>query len=272
MNIFFLQVRTDSLNHSFTGKVYHWLEYTGPKILIGVIIFFLGQVVIKFLNKGFKRILSARRFDATLKPFVENLVQIALQVLLLLFIMQLLNIKMTLFAAFIGALGVAIGLALSGTLQNFASGVLIIMLKPFRVGDNIQTQGEEGTVTSIRLFYSIIRTYTNTTLIVPNSKLSNEVIFNLTREDKRRIDVNLKFKYDVDFNRLQDILQQAVTDSDDYLKEPAYRIGIEKVETDGYTVSLNVWVNSHGYHDTRLKLNKRLMEDLKTIFLPPKNV
>lgn len=96
--------------------------------------------------------------------------------------MQLLGIQMTLFAAMIGAIGVAAGLALSGTLQNFAAGVLIILLRPFKVGDTIKTQGEEGVVSEIRLFYSVVVTPNNSTLIIPNSKLSNEVIFNLTRE------------------------------------------------------------------------------------------
>src|SRR5215212_5247720 len=192
-----LQINTDSITSRFTSHAYNWIVDFGPKIIIAIIIFIVGQWVIKLLNRGLYKILSAKRFDATLRPFLQNLLQIVLQVLLVLGMMQILGIQMTLFAAVIGAFGVAIGLSLSGTLQNFASGFLIILLKPFRVGDNIRTQNEEGTVTAIKLFYTVVRTFTNTTLIVPNGKLSNEVIFNLTREKKRRMDITIKFKHGV---------------------------------------------------------------------------
>ena len=124
-------------------------------------------------------------------------------------LMQLLGIQMTIFAALIGAFGVAAGLALSGTFQNFASGVLIILLKPFRVGDTVSTQGHEGTVKAIRLFYTVILTFSNTTVIVPNSKLSNEIIFNLSREGNRRIDIEIKFNYGVDFEQIKGIVLAA---------------------------------------------------------------
>ena len=110
------------------------------------------------LNRWFKRIISNRRFDVTLRPFLQNLFAIILQAVLIVALMQVLGIQMTIFAALIGAFGVAAGLALSGTFQNFPSGVLIILLKPLKVGDMVSTQGQEGTVTAIRLFYTIILT------------------------------------------------------------------------------------------------------------------
>src|SRR6185312_5183593 len=106
--------------------------------------------------------------------------------------------EMTLFATVVGAFGVAAGLALSGTLQNFASGILILLLKPFKVGDNIITQGLEGTVTSIEIFYTLVTTFDNRSVIVPNSKLSNEVIINISREGRRRLDINYKFANNID--------------------------------------------------------------------------
>jgi small conductance mechanosensitive channel len=261
-----LQVNTDSITHKFTEQAYNWIVRFTPKVVIAVIIFFVGQWVIKLINRGLKKILSSKRFDATLRPFIQNLLQVILQVLLILGIMQVLGIQMTLFAAVIGAFGVAIGLALSGTLQNFAGGVLIILLKPFSVGENISTQGEEGTVTAIRLFYTVIRTFTNTTLIVPNNKLSNEVILNLTREKKRRMDTCIKFNYSVDFNKVKGIVLKTINDFDKGLADPAARVGIEKVEADGYTVCINLWINSHGYQDTKLEFNERLMNDMEAVF------
>jgi small conductance mechanosensitive channel len=211
------------------------------------------------------KILSGKRFDPTLRPFLQNLFQIILQILLVLGIMQVLGIQMTLFAAFIGATGVAIGLALSGTLQNFASGVLIILLKPFRIGDNIRTQGEEGAVTSITLFYTVVLTYNNTTLIVPNNKFSNEVIFNLTRQKKRRLEFLIKFNNEIDFNEVRAIVLKTIDLFKDCLKDPPPRVGIDKVENDGFTVIIHAWTNSHGFQDTRLQFNERLMDSLKPI-------
>ena len=265
-----LQVSADSITNRLSGEGIHWLLSTGPRIIIAIIIFFIGQLIIKFLNKGFKKILSAKRFSLTLRPFMQNLLKIILQAALIFAILQLLGIKMTLFAAVLGAMGVAAGLALSGTLQNFASGILIILLKPFVVGDNIKTQGEEGTVTEIRLFYTVVRTFTNTTLIVPNNKLSNDVIFNYSRESTLRMDVSIKLSYTIPFTEVQKIAMDTMISFEKGLKLPPPRIGIDKIEADGYTVIINTWINSHGFQDTRLELNEKLMNCLEPLLTKKK--
>ncbi len=261
-----LQINADTVAHRLTGQAYNWIVGFGPKIIIAIIIFFIGQWIIRLISNLVRKILSAKAFNATLRPFIQNLLRTILQVLLILAIMQILGIKMTVFAAIIAAFGVAAGFALSGTLQNFASGVLIIMLKPFSVGDNIKTQGEEGEVTSIRLFYTVVRTFTNTTLIVPNSKLSNEVIFNNTREAKRRMDISLKFNYGVSFEEVKKVCLATIQSFEKGLKDPEARIGIDKVEPDGYTVVINAWISAHGFQDTRLMLNEQLMRSLKDFY------
>jgi small conductance mechanosensitive channel len=253
----------DSLTHKFTDRAYDWLVSFGPRVLMAIALFFFGQWVIRFLNKELRKILSGKRVDVTLRPFLLNLFAILMQVALVLGIMQLLGIRMTIFAAVIGAFGVAAGLALSGTFQNFASGILIILLKPFKVGDNINTQGQEGTVTSIRLFYTVVLTYDNTTVIVPNSKLSNEITFNLSFEGKRRIDVDFKFNYGVDFEKVKSIALETINSYENCLKEPAPRVGIQKLEADGFTVTINAWTTAHGFQDTRLAFQERLMRNVK---------
>jgi small conductance mechanosensitive channel len=255
----------DTLAQKFIDRAYNWIITFGPRIIIAIIVFFIGQWLIRTFSRWIKNALSGKRFDPTLRPFIQNLFQIVLQILLVLALMQILGIQMTLFAALIGAFGVAIGLALSGTLQNFASGVLIILLKPFRMGDNIRTQGEEGTVTAIRLFYTIVLTYNNTTLIIPNNKFSNDVIFNLTREKKRRLDVIFKLSYEIDFETVKKIALQTIDSFENCLKDPPPRVGIDKLEADGYTVFINAWANSHGYQDTRLLFNERLMNSLQPV-------
>jgi small conductance mechanosensitive channel len=163
----------------------------------------------------------------------------------------------------IAALGVAVGLALSGTLQNFTGGILILLLKPFRVGDNIIAQGQEGTVTAIEIFYTVVTTFDNKTVILPNGKLSNEVIINTSRQGTRRIDVELKFNYGMDFTHVKDIVENTLTAYNNVLKEPVHRIGISSLDPDGFKVMINVWTKAHGFHDTRFILQEKIMENLK---------
>lgn len=170
---------------------------------------------------------------------------------------------MTIFAALIGALGVAAGLALSGTFQNFASGVLMILLKPFKVGDNINTQGHGGTVTAIRLFYTVVLTFDNTTVIVPNRKLSNEIIFNLSHQGKRRMDVEMKFNYSINFDTVKSIVLGTIDSFDKCLKDPPARIGVQDLQADGFIISINAWTKAHGFQDAKLAFQEKLMKDIK---------
>lgn len=246
-------------------KACNWLISFGPKLLLGLVIFFTGLWLIKKLSAFINQILSKRRIDPSLRPFLTGSLSLVLQVLLVFAVMQIVGIQLTIFAALIGAIGVAGGLALSGTLQNFTSGILILLLKPFRVGDNIITQGEEGVVTMIRIFYTIITTFDNRAVIVPNSKLSNEVIINLSREGKRRLDIELAFNYSQPFSDIRKIIEKLIDSNNEILKEPAYRVGILKLEKDSYTIMINAWIKAHGYVDMKMKLQELLMNALMVI-------
>jgi small conductance mechanosensitive channel len=176
---------------------------------------------------------------------------------------------MTLFATVIGAFGVAAGLALSGTLQNFASGILILLLKPFVIGDNIVTQGLEGTVTSIQIFYTLVRTFDNRSVIVPNSKLSNEVIINISREGSRRLDIEIKFPYTIEIEKVKSIINYSVDRSENILQTPERRIGVTAMELDGFKLDINVWVKAHGFQDTRLALQNTILKDIQQKLINP---
>ena len=143
------------------------------------------------------------RLNPSVRYFLQNLLAITLQVLLVILVLQIIGLQLTVVSAIIAGLTVAVGLALSGTLQNFVSGILILVLKPYQVGDNINTQGQEGTVTSIQIFFTVILTFDNKTIIVPNGQLSNSVIVNLSREGKRRMDIDLKFDYGTDIGHIK---------------------------------------------------------------------
>jgi small conductance mechanosensitive channel len=245
-------------------KLYNVLITFGPRVLLAILVLIAGIWLIRLLRKWFGNFLSRRKLDSSLKPFLQGSLSIILQVLLILALLQIVGIQMTIFAALIGAFGVAAGLALSGTLQNFTSGILILLLKPFRVGDNIIAQGQEGTVTSIQLFYTVVLTFDNRTVIVPNSKLSNEVIINLSREGLRRMDVELKFPYKIPFEKVKGIINEAIENSDDFLKDPPSRIGIETVEGDSYKVRINIWTKAHGFNDTRMAFQEKLIDQFRT--------
>jgi small conductance mechanosensitive channel len=248
----------------FPDKVYTWVITKGPSILIAVIVLLIGLWLISFLSKLISKSMQKRSVNPSLKPFLLSLTVTVLRVFLILAVMQIAGIQMTIFAAVIAAMGVAAGLALSGTLQNFASGVLILFLKPFEVGDNILAQGQEGTVTSIRIFYTIVTTFDNKTVIIPNSKLSNEVIVNISASGNRRLDIELTFSNSIDYNDVKRLIEETIEEAGNILPEPKWRIGISSLESDGYKVMLNLWIEAHGFTDTKMAFQEKLMQRLKS--------
>lgn len=243
-------------------KGYDYLFYYGPRIIVALILLFVGFWLIKKIRGWLTGTFERREVDPTLQPFLVSFSGVLLQVLLLLMIIQVLGIPMTMFAALVGAFGVAAGLALSGTLQNFTSGILILLLKPFRVGDNIIAQGQEGTVASIQIFYTLVTTFDNRTVILPNSKLSNEVIVNLSREGIRRLDIELKFGFNIPYEQVKGVLENTINNHKDLLKEPTFKIGVSSVDPDGYKVIVNTWVKPNGYQDVKLQLQENIITDV----------
>ena len=162
----------------------NWFMVNGPRILIALVVFFVGQWLIKLFRKWLHKVMFRKNVESSVKPFLESLCVAAIQIIFFIFVMKIVGVELTVFAAGIASVGVAIGLALSGTLQNFACGLLILFLKPFKVGDRIIAQGQEGDVESIQIFYTIVRNKDNRTVIIPNSKLSNEVIVKFNEQEK----------------------------------------------------------------------------------------
>lgn len=247
----------------FYNAAYAWLINYGPRFLVGMLVLFIGLRLIKWIQNRSHQGMHRKEIDPTLKPFLLSLVGVALRILLLLGVMQIIGIQMTLFTALVGAFGVAVGLALSGTLQNFASGILSMLLKPFVVGDNILTQGIEGTVTSIQIFYTMVTTYDNRSVIFPNSMLSNNMIINISREGVRRLDIYYKFSNAVDIGQAMKAVNDIIDEEERCLKTPERRLGISLLEADSFTLAINVWVQAHGYEDTKLILQRAILQGLK---------
>ena len=244
-------------------KLYSWILAVGPRIVGALVLLALGVWAIRLSKKVLKRRMHRRKIDSSFQPFLISLIITVLQVLLLLGVMQVLGIRLTVFTALVGAFGVAAGLALSGTLQNFTSGVLILLLKPFKVGDNIVAQGQDGIVSSIQLFYTVVITRDNRTVIIPNSKLSNEVIINISKMGKRRMDVEMKFNYGYDFESIRSIIDRTLHVSPLVENDPPPKIGVSVLEPDGYKVVINGWVDAFEFEERKYKVQQKMIEELK---------
>lgn len=248
----------------FYDKFYDWLLLKGPLILLGIAVLLVGLWLIRLFSRWMQNRMMRKKINSSLKPFFLSVTVVVLRILLVFMVMQIMGIQLTIFAALVGAVGVAAGFALSGTMQNFASGVLILLLKPFRVSDNIIAQGQEGTVSQIQLFYTVVTTFDNRTVIIPNSKLSNEVIINISAIGSRRLDLELKFNYGIDLSKVRQVIDETIGESKSILKTPEKRVGISLLEESGYKVMINVWLNSHGFHDARMIFQENLLKNLKS--------
>ena len=208
--------------------------------------------------------MSRKKIHSSLQPFFLSLTITSLYVLLLIVVMNVIGLELTVFTTIIGAFGVAAGLALSGTLQNFAGGVLILLLKPFDLDDNIVAQGQDGIVTSIQIFYTVLLTFDNKTVIIPNGKLFNEVIVNVTREGKRRLDFEIKLGYVANVEQVKAVIWNAVKGTANVLNDPRNRVGVSALEIDGVKFVVNVWVNPGDFGAAKLALQEKILNDLVT--------
>ncbi|WP_448700819.1 mechanosensitive ion channel family protein [Mucilaginibacter sp. AW1-3] len=242
---------------------YNWILLNGPRLIFGIVIFFAGLWVIRFLKKRIRGQMSKKQVHSSLQPFFLSLAISALYVALVVLVFAIIGIQLTFFTAIIGAASVAAGLALSGTLQNFAGGVLILLLKPFTLDDNIIAQGVDGYVTAIEVFYTEVLTHDNKAVIIPNGKLFNEIIINVTREGKQRLDLELKFSYAVDTDQVMGIIAGAVKKTPEILTDHEPKIGLILLEADGFRVSVRVWVPTNRFTPIKFTLHDNIVKDIK---------
>lgn len=247
----------------FYTEFHHWLITRGPGYVAGILIFLIGLWFIRVLKMRLRNRMSKRKVHSTLQSFFLSLTITALYALLALLVFNIIGWELNFLSAIIASFGVAAGLALSGTFQNFAGGVLILMLKPFELGDNIIAQGQDGLVTSIQLFYTVLLTGDNRTIIIPNGKLFNEVIINVTRLGKRRLEFELKLGYVVDVDQVKDIISKAIKVTKGVIFDPAPIIGVFALELDGIRFTIRVWVEAADYFDVKLFLQEKIVKDLR---------
>ena len=216
------------------------LEYSG-KLTLAVITLLIGWWLISKLTASIGRILEARNVDRALGSFIGSLVRIVLRILLLISVASMVGVETTSFIAMIGAAGLAIGLALQGSLANFAGGVLIMLFRPFRAGDWIEAQGVSGSVDSIQIFHTTLKTADNKVVIVPNGNLSNGHITNYSREPRRRADINVGIDYSSDIKRAREVLLEIAKDPRVHL-DPEPVVFVTGLGDSAVNLSLRVWV------------------------------
>lgn len=246
----------------FYTQFHIWLINRGPKYLGGIIVFFIGIWFIKFLRSRLRDRMSKRQVHSSIQPFLLSLTITSLYVLLVILVMNIIGFELTIFTTIIGAFSVAAGLALSGTFQNFAGGVLILLLKPFELDDSITAQGQDGKVTSIQIFYTVLLTVDNKTIIIPNGKLFNEVIVNFSRESRRRLDFEFKLGYAADIEKAKAIVLNIVNTTETILVDFPVRVGVIGLEVDSVRFTVNVWVRPDDFLGTKIFLMESIIKKL----------
>ena len=232
----------------------------GPKLILAILTLIIGLWVVKGMTKSLSNILEKRGIDPSLKPFLKSLFGALLKVLLVVSVMGMVGIEMTSFIAILGAAGLAVGMALSGTLQNFAGGVIILILKPFKVGDFIEAQGFSGTVDSIQIFNTILKTPQNQTILVPNGGLSTGAVVNYSAEATRRLDQTYGIDYSDDISKARDIILRIVKEDSRVLKDPAPVVVLTELGDSSVNLTMRVWLNNEDFwnvsFDTMEKIKK----------------
>ncbi len=245
------------------------LEY-GPQLLLAIFTLIIGLWIIRLLTKGVSRLMDKRKVDPSLSPFLKSLISVLLKVLLFVSVMGMIGIEMTSFIAILGAAGLAVGLALSGTLQNFAGGAIILLFKPFKVGDYIDAQGHAGTVKEIQIFNTILKTPDNKTIIIPNGGLSTSSIVNYSTEKTRRVDFTFGIGYSDDIDKAKAILNDIVKQNELVLKSPESFIAVSELGDSSVNFVVRVWVNGADYWTVNFDMYEKVKKafDKEGISIP----
>ncbi|MDX2444452.1 MAG: mechanosensitive ion channel, partial [Bacteroidales bacterium] len=248
-----MQTGTDLLD-----KAMELLVTYGPKLVGALLVLVIGLWIIKLINKAVSRLLEKKDWDPSLEPFIRTLISILLKIMLVISVMGMVGIQMTSFIAILGAAGLAVGMALSGTLQNFAGGVMILAFKPFRVGDFIDAQGYMGTVYEIQIFSTILKTPDNKVVYIPNGGLSNSSLTNFSQEPTRRVDWTFGVAYGDDVEKARKVLLGLIKADNRILKDPEPFIGLGELGDSSVNLTVRVWVNAEDFWDVFFEMNENV--------------
>lgn len=227
-------------------------------ILLAVLVFYVGRWLIRKLERIIHKIFEKKNVEASLASFLGSMFNIVAMFLLIITVIGILGINTSSFIALFASAGVAIGMALSGTLQNFAGGVLVLLLKPYKVGDYIEAQGQSGTVKAITLFSTILSTVDNKNIILPNGGMSTGIINNYSKESLRRVDQVFSVAYGEDYDNVKKVIAELLEADPRVLKDPSYFIGLNSMEASSVNVVVRSWVKSEDYWGVYFDLNEKI--------------
>ena len=245
-------------------------------IIIALLIYYIGRFIVRMVVRGLHKVMQRQEVDKTLETFVCNLVRVALMVVVIIAAIGALGIQTTSFIAIFGAAGLAVGLALQGSLSNFAAGVLIVLFRPYKVGDFIEAAGISGTVEQVQILTTVLKTPDNKKIIVPNSQIMDSIITNYSANDTRRVDLTVGVSYDDDIDKVMATLRELVDADERILKEPECLIKVQALADSSVNFVVRPWVNSADYwgvyFDLTETIKKRFDKEDITFPFPQQDV
>ncbi|MBU2927029.1 mechanosensitive ion channel family protein [Winogradskyella psychrotolerans] len=241
---------------------YNFIIEYGPKVVGAILIWIIGSWVIKMLNKGITKAMNKGNYDESLKKFLGNLLNWILKIVLIIVVLGTVGVETTSFAAIIAAAGLAIGLALQGSLGNFAGGVLIMIFKPIKIGDLIEAQGEIGVVKEIEIFTTKLIGLSNKEIIIPNGSLSNGNIVNYTTQGTRRVDLVFGVSYDADIKQTKDVFSKVLAAHPLILKDPAPTIALSELADSSINFVVRPWCKTEDYWTVFFDITEQVKEAL----------
>ncbi|MBW6498501.1 MAG: mechanosensitive ion channel [Bacteroidales bacterium] len=232
----------------------------GLRLIGAIVALIIGFWLIKKFNRALKNLFEKREVEPSLSSFLLSLISIMLKILVVISILGMIGIQMTSFIAILGAAGLAIGLALSGTLQNFAGGVILLLLKPFKVGDFIEAQGYLGTVSEIQIFNTILKTPDNKLIIIPNGPLATNSLTNFSAMPTRRVDWKFGIAYGDSFPKAKSVLEQLLKNDSRVMEDPAPFIVLSSLSDSSVDITVRAWVNSGDYWPVFFEMQEKVYD------------
>ena len=242
-------------------QMINWCVEAGKNILVAAIVFIIGRFIVSFLNRLLAGMLERRHVETTIQTFLKSLVNILLMVLLVISVVSALGINTTSFAALLASAGVAIGMALSGNLQNLAGGLIILLFRPYKVGDWVEGQGTAGTVAEIQIFHTILITADNKTVYVPNGAMSSGVITNYSRKDTRRVEWVIGVEYGTSTDDVRNLLRTLLAADKRVLADPEPFIAVNALADSSVNILIRAWVKQEDYWGVYFDMNKVIYEE-----------
>lgn len=230
----------------------------GLNLVWAILTLIVGLWIVKFISRGVRKGLNKGETEETLKSFLTSIITILLKVMVYITALGMLGVEMTSFIAILGAAGLAVGLALSGALQNFAGGVMILLFKPFKAGHFIDAQGHMGTVKEIQIFSTILKTPDNKTILIPNGKLANDSMTNFSVEEKRRVDWTFGIGYGDDIDKAYEVINRLLSEDDRILDDPKPFLALKELNDSSVDITVRVWVNAGDFWPVYFRMNEEV--------------